>query len=123
MQETLKLGKLLRPNHLWGYYLFPDCYNHNYNHPTYNGNCPDVEKRRNDDLDWLWKESTALFPSVYLNIKLKSTPNAALYVRNRVQEAIRLSKIASVESPLPVFVYARPVFTDGSSTYLSQVSK
>lgn len=123
MQETLKLGKLLRPNHLWGYYLFPDCYNHNYNQPTYNGNCSDLEKRRNDDLDWLWKESTALFPSVYLNIKLKSTPKAAFYVRNRVQEAIRLSKIASVESPLPVFVYHRPVFTDGSSTYLSQVSK
>ncbi|KAB0343743.1 hypothetical protein FD754_020669 [Muntiacus muntjak] len=120
MQETLKLGKLLRPNHLWGYYLFPDCYNHNYNHPAYNGSCPDIEKRRNDDLDWLWKESTALFPSVYLNIKLKSTPKAAFYVRNRVQEAIRLSKTASVESPLPVFVYARPVFTDGSSTYLSQ---
>ena len=123
MQETLKLGKLLRPNHLWGYYLFPDCYNHNYNHPAYNGSCSDLEKRRNDDLDWLWKESSALFPSVYLNIKLKSTPKAAFYVRNRVQEAIRLSTIASVESPLPVFVYARPVFTDGSSTYLSQVSK
>uniref|UniRef100_A0A8C6FTL7 Hyaluronidase n=1 Tax=Moschus moschiferus TaxID=68415 RepID=A0A8C6FTL7_MOSMO len=123
MQETLKLGKLLRPNHLWGYYLFPDCYNHNYNHPTYSGNCSDLEKRRNDNLNWLWKESTALFPSVYLNIKLKSTPKAAFFVRNRVQEAIRLSKIVNVESPLPVFVYARPVFTDGSSTYLSQVSK
>ncbi|KAI4570607.1 hypothetical protein MJT46_006124 [Ovis ammon polii x Ovis aries] len=120
MQETLKLGKLLRPKRLWGYYLFPDCYNHRYNQPSYNGSCFDVEKRRNDALNWLWKESTALYPSIYLNTKLKSSPQAALFVRNRVQEAIRMSKIASVKSPLPVFVYTRPVFTDKSSKFLSQ---
>uniref|UniRef100_A0A8C6FTG0 Hyaluronidase n=1 Tax=Moschus moschiferus TaxID=68415 RepID=A0A8C6FTG0_MOSMO len=119
MQETLKLGKLLRPKRLWGYYLFPNCYNHHYNQPNYNGSCFDEEKRRNDALDWLWKESTALYPSVYLNTKLKS-PQAGLFVRNRVQEAIRLSKIASVKSPLPVFVYTRPVFRDMSSKFLSQ---
>ncbi|XP_067601659.1 hyaluronidase PH-20 [Pseudorca crassidens] len=120
MQETLKLGKLLRPNHLWGYYLFPDCYNHNYNQPSYNGSCRDIEKRRNDALDWLWKESTALFPSIYLNSRLKSSPQAALFVRNRVQEAIRMSKVGSAKSPLPVFVYARPVFTDVTLQFLSQ---
>ena len=123
MQETLKLGKLLRPHHLWGYYLFPDCYNHNYNQPSYNGSCLDIEKRRNDALNWLWKESTALFPSMYLNSKLKSSPQAALFVRNRVQEAIRMSKVANAKSPLPVFVYARPVFTDVSFQFLSQVRK
>ncbi|XP_057588348.1 hyaluronidase PH-20-like [Hippopotamus amphibius kiboko] len=121
MQETLKLGKSLRPNHLWGYYLFPDCYNHNYKQRSYNGSCLDIEKRRNDALDWLWKESTALFPSIYLNSKLKSSPQAALFVRNRVQEAIRMSKVASDKSPLPIFVYARPVFTDVSLQFLSQV--
>ncbi|XP_040115822.1 hyaluronidase PH-20-like [Oryx dammah] len=120
MQETLKLGKLLRPKRLWGYYLFPDCYNHHYNQPSYNGSCFDEEKRRNDALNWLWKESTALYPSVYLNTKLKSSPRAALFVRNRVREAIRMSKIASVKSPLPVFVYTRPVFTDMPSKFLSQ---
>uniref|UniRef100_A0A4W2ECY5 Hyaluronidase n=1 Tax=Bos indicus x Bos taurus TaxID=30522 RepID=A0A4W2ECY5_BOBOX len=120
MQETLKLGKFLRPNHLWGYYLFPDCYNHHYNQANYNGSCFDEEKRRNDALNWLWKESTALYPSVYLNTKLKSSPQARLFVRNRVQEAIRLSKVANVKSPLPVFVYTRPVFSDMSSKFLSQ---
>ncbi|KAI5948051.1 Hyaluronidase PH-20 [Manis javanica] len=120
MQETLKLGKLLRPNHLWGYYLFPDCYNNDYNNPNYNGSCLDIEKSRNDELNWLWKESTALFPSIYLNSKLKSPQKATLYVRNRVQEAIRISKVPSAKSPLPVFVYARPVFTDVSLKYLTQ---
>ena len=122
MLETLKLGKSLKPNHLWGFYLFPDCYNH-YKGSDYNGSCYDIEKIRNDGLDWLWNESTALYPSVHLNSKLKSSPLAALFVRNRVQEAIRVSKLPSAESPLPIFTYTRPVFSDKPSEYLSQVSE
>ncbi|XP_007944947.1 hyaluronidase PH-20 [Orycteropus afer afer] len=120
MQETLKLGKLLRPSHVWGYYLFPDCYNHRYTMPGYNGSCPDIEKRRNDELNWLWLQSTALFPSIYLKSYLKSSDLAALFVRNRVQESIRLSQVRNAESPLPVFVYTRSVFTDAPLDYLSQ---
>ncbi|XP_076978315.1 hyaluronidase PH-20-like [Tamandua tetradactyla] len=120
MQDTLKLGKLLRPNYLWGYYLFPDCYNHNYNKPKYNGSCFDVEKRRNDKLVWLWQESTALFPSVYLNSQLASSAKAGAFARNRIQEAIRISKVPNAKRPVPVFVYTRPVLTDTSSKYLSQ---
>ncbi|XP_014640718.1 PREDICTED: hyaluronidase PH-20 [Ceratotherium simum simum] len=120
MRETLKLGKSLKPNHLWGYYLFPDCYNHRYKKPSYDGSCYDIEKSRNDELKWLWKESTALFPSIYLNSHLKSSPQAALFVRNRVQEAIRISKLPNAKTPLPVFVYARPIFSDMSLEYLSQ---
>ncbi|XP_012508179.1 PREDICTED: hyaluronidase PH-20-like [Propithecus coquereli] len=119
MRETLKLGKLLRSNHLWGYYLFPDCYNHNYRQPGFNGSCFYIEKKRNDDLNWLWKESTALYPSIYLNT-LMSPTQAALYVRNRVYEAIRISKIPDAKRPLPVFVYARLVFTDSTLKFLSQ---
>ncbi|XP_012375025.1 LOW QUALITY PROTEIN: hyaluronidase PH-20-like [Dasypus novemcinctus] len=120
MQRTLKLGKSLRPNYLWGYYLFPDCYNHNYNKPRYTGSCFDIEKRRNDELDWLWKESTALYPSIYLNSHLTCSPQATLFARNRVQEAMRISKLSHAKSPVPVFVYTRPVFTDASSKYLTQ---
>ncbi|NP_001076141.2 hyaluronidase PH-20 precursor [Oryctolagus cuniculus] len=120
MEETLKLGRLFRPNHFWGYYLFPDCYNHNYDKPNYKGICFDIEKKRNDDLDWLWKESTALFPSVYLKSSLQSSPKAALFVRNRVQEAIRVSEVPNAKSPLPIFVYTRLVFTDKIFQFLSQ---
>uniref|UniRef100_A0A8C8YNZ8 Hyaluronidase n=1 Tax=Prolemur simus TaxID=1328070 RepID=A0A8C8YNZ8_PROSS len=119
MQETLKLGKLLRPHRLWGYYLFPDCYNYNYNQHSFTGSCYDIEKRRNDHLDWLWNESTALFPSIYLTTRL-SPPQIALYVRNRIYEAIRISRSPDMGRPLPVFVYARPVFTDLVLKYLSQ---
>ncbi|XP_040147551.2 hyaluronidase PH-20 [Ictidomys tridecemlineatus] len=121
MEETLKLGKSIRPNHFWGFYLFPDCYNHNYKKSHYTGACPDIEKKRNDDLHWLWKESTALFPSIYLNSNLQSSPLAALFSRNRVQEAIRVSKMINARNPLPVFVYTRLVFTDLTLQFLSQV--
>ncbi|XP_012875361.1 PREDICTED: hyaluronidase PH-20-like [Dipodomys ordii] len=120
MLETLRLGKLLRPNRLWGFYLFPDCYNHNPQKPNYSGHCPDIEKKRNDALHWLWEESTALFPSVYLRSELEASPKAVLYVRNRVQEAIRVSKVRDARSPLPIFVYARLVFSDLTLQYLSQ---
>ncbi|EHB14761.1 Hyaluronidase PH-20 [Heterocephalus glaber] len=119
MLETLKLGKSLRPNSLWGYYLFPDCYNTHYSKPNYNGHCPDIEKKRNDDLHWLWNESTALFPSIYLNSHLKSSPNAALYVRSRLHESIRISKAPNAKNPLPIFVYIRLVFTDDTTTFLA----
>ncbi|XP_062957095.1 hyaluronidase PH-20-like [Cynocephalus volans] len=120
MLETLKLGKLLRPNHLWGYYPFPDCHNYHFNNPNYNGSCHDIEKSRNDDLEWLWKESTALFPSIYFN-SISSVRGAALFVRNRVQEAIRVSKVHDAKNPVPVYVYARPVYTDLTTRYLSAV--
>lgn len=123
MLDTLKMGKELRPKHLWGYYLFPDCYNHHYKKDNYDGHCFDVEKKRNDELNWLWNESTALFPSIYLNTYLTCNERAALFVRNRVQEAIRVSKVPNPNNPLPIFIYTRPVFTDESSKFLTQVSK
>ncbi|XP_012617528.2 hyaluronidase PH-20-like [Microcebus murinus] len=119
MEETLKLGKLLRPNHLWGFYLFPDCYNNNYRQRGFNGSCFDTETRINDDLTWLWKESTALFPSIYLSTDM-SSQQAVLFVRNRVHEAIRISKVPDADRPLPVFVYSHLVFTDLIFKFLSQ---
>ncbi|XP_078513302.1 hyaluronidase-5-like [Lissotriton helveticus] len=121
MEGTLSLGKLQRPAMAWGFYLFPECYNHDYKqYPhNYTGSCPDIEKKRNDRLNWLWKESTALYPSIYLGTALKSSPNAALYSRHKVQEAIRVSTVHS-RNPLPIYVYTRPVFTDRSDEFLSQ---
>ncbi|XP_055974455.1 hyaluronidase PH-20-like [Sorex fumeus] len=120
MLETLKLGKLLRPKNYWGFYLFPDCYNHRYRQKEYNGRCFEIEKKRNNQLKWLWNESTALYPSINLNKNLSSNPWAALFARNRVQEAFRVSAMHGVENPLPVFVYVRPDFTDAPGEFLSE---
>ncbi|XP_061228945.1 hyaluronidase PH-20 [Neopsephotus bourkii] len=122
MLESLKLGIEMKPNRLWGYYLYPDCYNYDYkqNPHNYTGTCLDIEIERNNELNWLWEKSTALYPSIYLETALRSSRNAQLFVRNRVQEAIRISYVSNATHPLPVFVYTRPVFTDVYEEYLSQ---
>lgn len=111
MLETLRLAKNLRPNQLWGFYLFPDCYNHDYRSglKDYTGRCPAVEVTRNDQLDWLWMECTALFPSIYIGSVLRSTNYGRLFVRNRVKEAMRLASVGDGLAR-PVFVYTRPTY-------------
>ncbi|XP_056461876.1 hyaluronidase-2 [Gadus chalcogrammus] len=113
MLETLKLAKSLRPNQLWGFYLFPDCYNHDYRRTleNYTGRCPDVEEVRNDRLKWLWTESTALFPSIYMSSVLKSSASGRQFVRNRVKEGMRLASSGDGLAR-PVFVYARPTYSN-----------
>ncbi|XP_077374228.1 hyaluronidase-like isoform X1 [Festucalex cinctus] len=112
MNLTLALAEARRPGGLWGFYLFPDCYNYGYKqHPRrYTGECPNVEHVRNDHLMWLWKESTALFPSVYLDYELRSSANAVKFVHYRVKEAMRIAAIARPDVTLPVFVYSRPFY-------------
>lgn len=113
MLETLKLAKSLRPNQLWGFYLFPDCYNHDYRRTleNYTGRCPDVEVARNEKLKWLWTESTALFPSIYMGTVLRSSTSGRQFVRNRVKEGMRLASSGDGLAR-PVFVYTRPTYAN-----------
>ncbi|XP_061583325.1 hyaluronidase-2 [Cololabis saira] len=113
MLETLRHAKHLRPNQLWGFYLFPDCYNHDYKFDllSYTGRCPDVEVARNEQLKWLWTESTALFPSIYMNTKLRSSASGRQFVRNRVKEGMRLASSGDGLAR-PVFAYTRPTYID-----------
>ncbi|XP_072329234.1 hyaluronidase-2-like [Scyliorhinus torazame] len=113
MVETLRRARNSRPHSLWGFYLFPDCYNHDYknNRANYTGRCPDVEISRNDLLRWLWRNSTAIFPSIYLDQMLTSTDRATKFVRSRVKEALRVSELHSNNYSLPVFVYSRPTYS------------
>lgn len=115
MVNTLRKAKNYRPRQLWGYYLFPDCYNHDYsnNAESYTGRCPDVEESRNDKLAWLWRESTALYPSIYLDRTLASSENGRKFVRARVNEAMRIAKKHHQDYSLPVFVYTRPTYNRG----------
>lgn len=117
MLETLKLAKNLRPNQLWGFYLFPDCYNHDYRSglKNYNGRCPAVEMDRNNQLNWLWMECTAFFPSIYMGSVLSSTNYGRLFVRNRVKEAMRLAPVGDGLAR-PVFVYTRPTYINEMTT-------
>lgn len=123
MLETLRTAKSLRPQQLWGFYLFPDCYNHDYvtssDLKSYTGRCPEVEVQRNDQLQWLWTESTALFPSVYLGRALKDQSVGRQFVRNRVREGMRLASTGN-GTARPVFVYTRPTYNN-ELTLLTEV--
>ncbi|KAL6057345.1 hypothetical protein STEG23_019240 [Scotinomys teguina] len=90
MNVTLTLASEMRPKRLWGFYLYPDCYNYDYriNPEFYTGSCPDDEIFRNDQLLWLWEKSTALYPSIYLSKILKSNLNALKFVHFRSIEAL-----------------------------------
>nr|XP_020453734.1 hyaluronidase-2-like [Monopterus albus]XP_020453735.1 hyaluronidase-2-like [Monopterus albus] len=111
MLQTLKQAKNLRPNQLWGFYLFPDCYNHDYRRTleNYTGRCPDVEMARNEQLKWLWTESTALYPSIYMGTVLRSSASGRQFVRNRVKEGMRLASSGDGLAR-PVFVYTQPTY-------------
>lgn len=107
MAGTLQLGQVLRPSGLWGYYGFPDCYNHDFLSPNYTGQCSLNIRDQNDQLEWLWNQSYALYPSVYLPAALMGTTGKAqLYVRHRVQEAFRVAA-ASRDPSVPILPYAQ----------------
>lgn len=123
--RSLGLGRRLRPRRLWGYYLYPDCYNYDYNQDLagFTGECPEIEKERNDQLLWLWKESSALYPSIYLELVLRDSRQARLFVRHRIQEAMRVSTLANSSYSTPIYAYIRPVYKDSTDDYMSEVSR
>ncbi|KAK7915899.1 hypothetical protein WMY93_011660 [Mugilogobius chulae] len=110
MEETLKLGREEKPNGLWGFYGFPNCYNY-YKSTNYTGECPPTERKRNDELFWLWNVSSALYPDIYLSLQLRDLDEEVqLYSHNRILEAMRAASQATPQNP-PVFPYARIVYT------------
>ncbi|XP_037622409.1 hyaluronidase-5-like [Sebastes umbrosus] len=120
--DSLRIGKKLRPKRLWGYYLFPDCYNYGFNREfdKFTGECPVLEKKRNDRLMWLWRECTALYPSLYLELKLNNTEQALWFIRHRMQETIRVSKLVDESYSIPIHAYIRPVYKNAVNNYMSE---
>lgn len=69
MMETLREVKRLRPKALWGFSPYPSCYNGDPAQTTlanYTGQCPAAETALNDELLWLWKRCSALYPLLTL---------------------------------------------------------
>lgn len=121
MEETLKLGREERPNGLWGFYGFPECYNYYNKSANFSGECPAEEMKRNDELLWLWNSSSALYPDIYLSLELRGLSREVLfYTHHRIMEAMRAGAQVTPSAP-PVFPYARIVYTY-SFEFLSEVS-
>ncbi|XP_042522052.1 hyaluronidase-1 isoform X1 [Dipodomys spectabilis] len=106
MAGTLQLGETLRPRGLWGFYGFPNCYNYDFRRANYTGQCSHYIRVQNDQLRWLWNQSRALYPSIYMPTELVGTEKAQLFVRHRVEEAFRVA--AAARAPhLPVLPYVQ----------------
>lgn len=106
MAGTLQLGQKLRPRGLWGFYGFPECYNYDFESTNYTGQCPIGISTENDQLGWLWNQSRALYPSIYIPAALIGTGKTRRYVRHRVAEAFRVARAARDPS-LPVLPYTQ----------------
>lgn len=113
MLRTLRLAMSLRPAASWGFYGYPLCYNSNPGpQGGYTGQCHKGTSELNDKLAWLWRESSALYPSVYVPPKLAQLGHTQLMVRHRILEALRVAtQHATYLNPTAVMPYARVAFT------------
>ncbi|XP_028441460.1 hyaluronidase-4 isoform X2 [Perca flavescens] len=119
MQRTIQLGTRLRPNGLWGFYLYPDCHNYNLHEQNYTGFCPLLERLRNDELLWLWNSSTALFPSVAIRKSHTNSISNLHFSRHRIRESFRVASLTSKEYDLPTYVYLRLGYRDEALAFLT----
>ncbi|XP_028286940.1 hyaluronidase-4 [Parambassis ranga] len=119
MQRTIQLGTRLRPNALWGFYLYPDCHNYNLHEQNYTGFCPLLERLRNDELLWLWNSSMALFPSVAIRKSHINSISNLYFSRHRIQESLRVASLTSREYDIPTYVYLRLGYREEALTFLT----
>ncbi|XP_014830336.1 PREDICTED: hyaluronidase-2-like [Poecilia mexicana] len=122
MVETLREVKRLRPKALWGFSPYPSCYNSDPAQTqlgNYSGQCPPAEMALNDELLWLWKRSSALFPLLTLEKRQGGTVAARSFLSSQIKEALRVASVAGAEFDLPVFPLVKSVYVS-SKTFLSQ---
>ncbi|MBN3301670.1 HYAL2 protein, partial [Amia calva] len=121
--ETLQEARNLRPQALWGFSPYPDCYNSGPGQrlANYSGCCPAAEMALNDEMLWLWKKSAALYPSLSLDKLVGGTQGARLYSSNQIREALRVAALAGTAYDLPVFPLVKSVYSS-TNTFLSEVS-
>ncbi|KAM6924903.1 hyaluronidase-2 [Xenentodon cancila] len=122
MMETLREVKRLRPKALWGFSPYPTCYNTD---PTqtsltnFTGQCPPADVALNNELLWLWKRCSALYPLLTLEKLQGGTSGARLYLSGVIKEAQRVSSLAGADFDLPVFPLIKSVYAS-TKTFLSQ---
>lgn len=90
LEASLNLAKSLFPACRWGLYAYPI---NDWSFGGYTGPRAASMRAANDNLAWLWKASTALFPSVYLTspkVSKYDGQSTSAYVSSTVAEAVRL---------------------------------
>ncbi|XP_057675045.1 glyco_hydro_56 domain-containing protein isoform X2 [Corythoichthys intestinalis] len=122
MMETLREIKQLRPKALWGISPYPSCFYGDSDQPEIandSGQCPPAEMALNDELLWLWKQCSALYPLLTLEKLQGGTSAGKLYLSSQIQEALRVSSLTGLAFDLPVFPLVNSVYAS-TNTFLSQ---
>ncbi|XP_028438419.1 hyaluronidase-2 [Perca flavescens] len=122
MVETLREVKRLRPKALWGVSPYPSCYNGDPAQTilaNFTGQCPATEMALNDELLWLWKRCSALYPLLTLEKLQSGTLGARLYLSSQIRESLRVSSLTGTAFDLPVFPLVKSVYAS-TNTFLSQ---
>nr|CAD7603403.1 unnamed protein product [Timema genevievae] len=88
MEQTLELVRQMRPQGKWGYYAYPFCYN--YTPKNMAPTCPVQVMKENNQTNWLFESSEAIYPSLYLS-KLDMTEEQHIqFIIGRMNEAVDL---------------------------------
>ncbi|XP_028266192.1 hyaluronidase-1 [Parambassis ranga] len=120
--ETLREVKRLRPKALWGISPYPSCYNSYTTQATlanYSGQCHPAEMALNDELVWLWKRCSAVYPLLTLQKLQGGTAEARVFLSSQIKEALRVSSLSGADFDLPVFPLVKSVYAS-TNTLLSQ---
>nr|XP_055023775.1 glyco_hydro_56 domain-containing protein [Misgurnus anguillicaudatus]XP_055023776.1 glyco_hydro_56 domain-containing protein [Misgurnus anguillicaudatus] len=123
LTETLREVNRLRPQRLWGLTPYPNCYNFDSTQialANYTGRCPAAEMALNDELMWLWKRSSALYPILSLERLPDGTKGAWLYATNQIREALRVAALAGTTFDLPVFPLIKTSYIS-TNNFLSEI--
>ncbi|KIH65437.1 hyaluronoglucosaminidase [Ancylostoma duodenale] len=105
--ETIKEARKLRRNAKWGFYGFPYCNYDAGKDGKYE--CKDSYKKWNDRMMFIFNESIALYPSIYLGFNATSDQRFR-YVQASVFQAIlrEARRIAGkFNPPLPIYAYTK----------------
>lgn len=114
MLRTLRIAQKLRPRARWCYYYFPDCYNHGVENHAFRNFCNSKVQKQNNRLTWLWNQTSAICPSVYMqkyHIDKYNATERTWWIYSRLVEALRLSR-----SHTPIYPYMNYIISGTNET-------
>ncbi|KAF7644180.1 hypothetical protein LDENG_00226260, partial [Lucifuga dentata] len=122
LTETLREVIRLRPKALWGVSPYPCCSNGDPAQASLansSSRCSAAEMALNDELLWLWKRCSALYPLLTLEKLQGGMSGSRIYLSSQIREALRVASLAGTAYDLPVFPLVKSVYAS-TNTFLSQ---